>query len=120
MKPFLPLLPIALAGALLAGAVEPATPATTNATAKGASRREYHLAANDVHELRGLVESRLPRPDIEVTVLLPYTRGDLVARVHDEAEVLDTEHTAAGTLIRALVGPALADQLRPFTSAAVG
>jgi hypothetical protein len=40
--------------------------------------------------------------------------------VHDEAEVLDAEHTAAGTLLRARVGPALADQLRPFASAAVG
>jgi GTP-binding protein HflX len=73
-----------------------------------------------IDELRTLVENRLPRPDIEVTVLVPYTRGDLVTRVHDEAEVLNTEHTGAGTLIRARVGRALADQLRPFTSAAVG
>jgi GTPase len=73
-----------------------------------------------IDELRTLVEGGLPRPDIEVTVLVPYTRGDLVTRLHDEAEVLDTEHTAAGTLLRARVGPALADQLRPFASAAVG
>jgi GTP-binding protein HflX len=73
-----------------------------------------------VDELRSFVEGRLPRPDIEMTVLVPYTRGDLVTRVHDEAEVLDTEHTAAGTLLRARVGAALADQLRPFASAAVG
>jgi GTP-binding protein HflX len=73
-----------------------------------------------IADLRGVVEQRLPRPDIEVSVLLPYTRGDLVARVHDEAEVLDTEHTAAGTLIRARVRPALARKLRPFASAAVG
>jgi GTP-binding protein HflX len=71
-------------------------------------------------ELRAAIEQRLPRPDVEVTVLIPYTRGDLVTRVHDEAEVLDTEHTAAGTLVRARVGPALARQLRPFASAAVG
>ena len=71
-------------------------------------------------ELRVAVERRLPRPEVEVTVLLPYTRGDLVTRVHDEAEVLDTEHTAAGTLVRARVGAALARQLRPYASAAVG
>jgi GTP-binding protein HflX len=71
-------------------------------------------------ELRSAVERRLPRPDIEVSVLLPYTRGDLVTRLHDEAEVLDAEHTAGGTLIRARVRPALAQQLRPYTSAAVG
>jgi GTPase len=73
-----------------------------------------------IEELRSLVEDRLPRPDIEVTVLVPYTRGDLVTRIHDEADVLDIDHTAAGTLIRARVGPALAELLRPFTSAAVG
>src|SRR5206468_10891904 len=39
-------------------------------------------------ELRGLVEQRLPRPDIEVNVLVPYTRGDLVARMHERAAVL--------------------------------
>jgi GTPase len=71
-------------------------------------------------ELRALIEQRLPRPNIEVTVLVPYTRGDLVTRLHDEADILDTEHTARGTLLRARVGPALAEQLRPFASAAVG
>jgi GTPase len=73
-----------------------------------------------VAELREVVDRRLPRPHIEVSVLLPYTRGDLVTRLHDEAEILDTEHTAGGTLLRALVGPALAEQLRPYASAAVG
>ncbi|HEY3716781.1 MAG TPA: GTPase HflX [Jatrophihabitantaceae bacterium] len=70
-----------------------------------------------INELRALIEQRLPRPDIEITVLLPYTRGDLVTRLHDEADVLDTEHTAGGTLLQARVGAALAEQLRPFTHA---
>jgi GTP-binding protein HflX len=73
-----------------------------------------------IDALRSTVEGRLPRPHIDVTVLVPYTRGDLVTRLHDEAEVLETEHTAGGTLIRARVGPALARRLRPYTSAAVG
>jgi GTP-binding protein HflX len=73
-----------------------------------------------VDAVRELIDTRLPRPDIAVTVLVPYDRGDLVARIHDEAEVLETKHTAGGTLIRALVGPALAQRLRPFASAAVG
>ena len=34
--------------------------------------------------------------------------------------MLDTEHTAGGTLLRARVGAALAEALRPFASAAVG
>jgi GTP-binding protein HflX len=69
--------------------------------------------------LRARIEERLPRPALDVTVLLPYTRGDLVARLHDEAEVLDTAHTEGGTLIRARVGPVLAEALRPFSAAGV-
>jgi GTP-binding protein HflX len=72
-----------------------------------------------IDALRVLVESRLPRPTIEITALLPYTRGDLVARLHDEADQLQVEHTEGGTLVHALVGPTLADLLRPFASAPV-
>jgi GTP-binding protein HflX len=70
-----------------------------------------------IDELRAAVEAALPRPDIEITVLLPYTRGDLVTRLHDEADVLETEHTAGGTVLQARVGAALAEQLRPYTRA---
>jgi GTPase len=72
-----------------------------------------------IDELRSQVESRLPRPNIEITALLPYTRGDLVARLHDEADQLQVEHTEGGTLVHALVGPTLAGLLRPFASAPV-
>jgi GTP-binding protein HflX len=72
-----------------------------------------------IEELRALVEDQLPRPDIDITVLLPYTRGDLVARLHERADVLRTEHIEGGTLLHARVGPALADQLRPFATAEV-
>ena len=65
-------------------------------------------------ELTAVLEQRLPRPDTELSVLLPYTRGDLVARIHESAEVLSTEHCGEGTLLRARVGPALAAVLGPF------
>ncbi|HZY77125.1 MAG TPA: GTPase HflX [Jatrophihabitantaceae bacterium] len=67
-----------------------------------------------IDALRDVIERRLPRPDVEVDVLLPYTRGDLVARVHQSAEVLGTEHTAEGTVLRARVDPSLAAALGPF------
>ena len=49
-------------------------------------------------------------------MLLPYTRGDLVTRMHDGAEVLSTEHTADGTRLRARVAPDLAAVLNPFAT----
>jgi GTP-binding protein HflX len=69
-----------------------------------------------IDELRTLIEARLPRPAIEVTVLLPYTRGDLVARLHDRGEILNTEHTEGGTIVSARVDASLAQELRPFAA----
>ena len=67
-----------------------------------------------IDELRELISSRLPAPEVAVTALIPYSRGDLVARIHATGEV-DTEgHTEAGTLIAARVGPALAAALEQF------
>jgi GTP-binding protein HflX len=71
-------------------------------------------------ELSERIEARLPRPDVELTALVPYTRGDLVAQVHERGEILRTEHTAGGTLLHARVDPMLADALRPYIEAGVG
>ena len=69
-----------------------------------------------IADVRAAIEADLPRPDVEVRVLLPYDRGDLVSRIHDRGEVLDTDHTAEGTLVHARVGEALAGELEPFTA----
>ena len=50
-----------------------------------------------------LVADGLPKPDVEVELLLPYDRGDLLSRVHEHGEVLTTEHTETGTRVRAKV-----------------
>ncbi|MEO6881326.1 MAG: GTPase HflX [Mycobacteriaceae bacterium] len=58
----------------------------------------------------------LPHPEVEVDVLLPYRRGDLVARVHGEGEVLSEQHTPDGTLMHARVRGGLGALLAPFGS----
>ncbi|HEY6935157.1 MAG TPA: GTPase HflX [Marmoricola sp.] len=67
-----------------------------------------------VADLLAAIECDLPRPDIEVTALLPYERGDLVSRVHDLGDVIDVEHTGEGTRMHARVGKALAGELAPY------
>jgi GTP-binding protein HflX len=67
-----------------------------------------------LEELRAVVADRLPRPDIAVDVLVPYDRGDLIARVHNEGEVLATEHTGTGTRLHARVPGALAGALSDY------
>ena len=47
-------------------------------------------------------------------MLLPYDRGDLVSRVHDDGEVLAQEHRAEGTRLRAQVSARLAGELSAY------
>ncbi|HEX7464110.1 MAG TPA: GTPase HflX, partial [Actinomycetota bacterium] len=56
--------------------------------------------------LQGLVErvaQDLPRLPVEVTLLVPYSREDLVARLRRDAEIVSVEVTDEGTLVRARV-----------------
>jgi GTP-binding protein HflX len=67
-------------------------------------------------DLRDALEEALPRRDREVQVLVPYSRGDLIARVHEEGEVLEVGHGADGTELQARVPPALAAELAQFST----
>ena len=49
-----------------------------------------------------------------MTVLLPYHRGDLVSRLHNEAEIVASEHTEHGTLVEAKVNQTLVDELTAY------
>jgi GTPase len=51
-----------------------------------------------------------------VDVTIPYGRGDLVARLHAEGRVDATEHSDAGTRIKARVPAALEAGLRKFAT----
>jgi GTP-binding protein HflX len=67
-------------------------------------------------ELLALIERELPRPAVDVDVLVPYDRGDLVSRVHAHGTVQAEEHTADGTRLVARVDPALAAELARYPS----
>lgn len=67
-----------------------------------------------IDSLRALLADRIPRPEVLVELLIPYSRGELVSRVHTEGEVLTEKHTEDGTELRARVKPELAGQLGEF------
>ncbi|WP_405112293.1 GTPase HflX [Micromonospora sp. NBC_01405] len=69
-----------------------------------------------IDEVRAAIEERLPSPAVEVRAVLPYDRGDLVARVHRQGEVLSTAHLPEGTLLHVRVGEALAAELAPYAA----
>ena len=54
--------------------------------------------------------------DTAVDVVIPYDRGDLVARVHADGRVQEAEHKPDGTRIKARVPVALAASLREFAA----
>ncbi len=83
-------------------------------------RQEKHAVAVSARTgagldaLRQLIADELPSPDIDVDVLLPYDRGDLLSRIHDEGEILANEHVGEGTRVTARVNPDLAAELAAF------
>ncbi|MFB6839449.1 GTPase HflX [Streptomyces sp. NPDC056361] len=87
-------------------------------------RREKHSlvvsarSGQGIEELLALIDAELPRPQVGLEVLVPYTQGGLVSRVHAEGEVESEEHTAEGTLLKARVHEELAALLAPFVPAA--
>ena len=67
-----------------------------------------------IAEALAVIESELPRPAVEFEVLLPYERGDLVNRLHQEGEIDSIEHTADGSLVRGRANESLAGELASY------
>jgi GTP-binding protein HflX len=64
-----------------------------------------------IAELITAIEERLPHPFVSVDVLIPFTRGDLISRVHRQGEVISVEHSENGTHLIALAPQELATEL---------
>ncbi|HEY8789105.1 MAG TPA: GTPase HflX [Actinopolymorphaceae bacterium] len=67
-----------------------------------------------IDELLAVIAERLPHPQIEVTAVLPYSRGDLLAAVHQRGEVLELDHRETGTWLHARVDAGLAHELEDY------
>jgi GTP-binding protein HflX len=61
------------------------------------------LTGEGADELLSAVAEAIPHPPLEVTLLVPWGREDVTARLYREAEVLGTKTDADGTIVRALV-----------------
>jgi GTP-binding protein HflX len=57
------------------------------------------------------IEKTLPRPKIEVDIVIPYNRGDLISAIHEHGEILSEEYVAEGTAIHARVDAGLARKI---------
>ena len=70
-----------------------------------------------IEELLAMVAHELPRLKVLVEATIPYSRGDLVNRVHLSGELLEEEHREDGTFIRARLDAALASQIKALVNA---
>jgi GTP-binding protein HflX len=61
------------------------------------------------------IEKSLPHPSVEITAVIPYSRGDLVSAIHERGEILSEEHLAEGTAIHAYVDGGLARSIEAAT-----
>ena len=75
-----------------------------------------HCAAG-IEPHRERIAELLPQPHIELELLVPYERGDLVARIHSEGEVLAERHLPEGTHLVARINADLAGALTPVVEA---
>ncbi|MEY2694579.1 MAG: hypothetical protein RL142_927 [Actinomycetota bacterium] len=60
------------------------------------------------------VATRLPKPDVKITAVVPYDKGALVSKVHLNGKVLVLDYRESGTYIEAFVKQDLAAELEPF------
>jgi GTPase len=60
------------------------------------------------------LEGTLPHPPVEVELLVPYGREDVVALLYRESEVISTTHGESGTDVHARVGLRELSVVRPF------
>ncbi|MDO4888312.1 MAG: GTPase HflX [Actinomycetaceae bacterium] len=62
------------------------------------------LTGEGIEELRLAIDEALPRPDIEIALVIPYDRGSLLSRIHEEGELLaPVEYRSTGTFVRARI-----------------
>lgn len=69
------------------------------------------LTGEGIEELVQAIEEDLPRPSVELDLLIGYDKSALVAQVHRDAEIIELTHEETGTRVHARVDVQLAQQL---------
>jgi GTP-binding protein HflX len=64
-----------------------------------------------VDNLLKAIEAALPKPKVEINVVIPFSRGDLVSAVHERGEIISQEYLPEGTKLHAMVDGALARKI---------
>ena len=74
------------------------------------------LTGDGVDDLLDAIVAGLDRKTIELAILVPYERGDVLAEAHKVGEVLDIDHNDAGTAMKVRLPHAEAHRFRAFVA----
>ncbi len=70
-----------------------------------------------IDELLQAISEGIPRPAVDLTLMVPYDRGDVVSRLHSpDTEILSVDHSETGTRLHVMVREGLAAELEPFVT----
>ncbi len=69
-----------------------------------------------IDELLAAIADALPSPEVEMSLFVPYDRGEVISRLHVGGRVLSTEYLEEGTKVQALVHPRHVEALKEFSS----
>ena len=68
-----------------------------------------------IEELKQKIADTIPRPSIEVKLLIPYSHGEIISRLHEwDAEIKSTDFVSDGTFVVALVREDVASELSEY------
>jgi GTP-binding protein HflX len=67
-----------------------------------------------IEELQARIGELLPAPTVELELLVPYDRGDIISGLHDRGSIVSTDYVESGTHITVLVRPADEAALKEF------
>jgi GTP-binding protein HflX len=77
------------------------------------------LTGEGIGGLLVAIEEALPRPPVDIEVLIPWARGDLVAMLYRDADVLEAVAEPEGTRVTARVGLRVLSQVRAYAQGVV-
>ncbi len=70
-----------------------------------------------IEELLARIAAALPHPDVELELLIPYDRGELVSLAHVRARVTETRYDERGTWLTVMATQRVAEQLKAAVTA---
>jgi len=70
-----------------------------------------------IDELLARIAAALPHPDVELELLIPYDRGEVVALAHARARVVETRYDERGTWLTVMATSRVAEQLKAAVTA---